>query len=128
MPGSVEIVRGRRGVAATSPVHAVDATGRTVPVRAVLRDDRLVIDVPHRGRAVQYPVLVDPQVYEEDNDAWGWDYADDGSGVWTANGYPLGIGVYSQAPVGGRWAEETLTAPGTSSIVEFTASTSSMTM
>ncbi len=51
----------------SAPV-AVDADGIAVPARfAIDVDGELSIEVPHRGRDLRYPLMVDPEV----RDVWG---------------------------------------------------------
>lgn len=59
--GGAEVVRGSESVLSISAPEAVDAQGAEVPSSYEIDGDTLVIETPHRGRSVAYPVLVDPE-------------------------------------------------------------------
>lgn len=55
---------------------AVDAQGAEVPVTMTVDGKSLVIDVPHRGKDLAYPLLVDPVI-----DTWNWHNSTHGT-IW----------------------------------------------
>jgi RHS repeat-associated protein len=58
---------------------ALDADGRPVEVEMAVDGPRLVLSVPHRGKDVRYPLLVDPEFVEE----WDWEnYWDEAPTGW----------------------------------------------
>jgi hypothetical protein len=65
-PGA-EVRRGDERLVAISAPVARDGDGVDVPVEMHVRDDRLVLEVPHRDRDVRYPIMVDPEFVENFN-------------------------------------------------------------
>ena len=78
-----------------------------------------MIDVPHRGEDVRYPIVVDP-AYGWVDDGWlylnPWVFAD--SGGMDSAPEQLWIGA-SGAVSEGAWGEWTYTPPGTAYVIEF---------
>jgi YD repeat-containing protein len=69
--GGAEVVSAEGvNIALISPPHAVDAQGAQVPVTMMIEGDTLVLHVEMQDREVAYPVLVDPEIYQD----WGWWY------------------------------------------------------
>lgn len=50
------------------PPHAEDAQGTEVPVELSVEADSIVLHTHHRQEDLDYPILVDPEVFQE----WGW--------------------------------------------------------
>ena len=68
--GGVAIDRGKDRLATVTPVTAIDAQGRPVPVSYSIDGHELTMNVDHRGRDLAYPVMVDPGIKEP----WRTDY------------------------------------------------------
>lgn len=82
--GGVLIRRGGDVLAGVTPPTAWDADGSSVPVTQRLERGRLVLRVPHRGDNFRYPVVVDPEFVEEQQQ---WRSGADFRG-WRANKTP----------------------------------------
>jgi hypothetical protein len=63
--GSIEVWRRGRVLATVSPLSAIDAQGRSVPVTVAIVGDQLVIHVAHRAHEFAYPLLIDPKINQE---------------------------------------------------------------
>src|SRR5205814_6887224 len=60
-------------IAEVRPAVAVDAAGHPVHVSYEVAGDRLTVKVPHRDAGVEYPVLVDPEVFDSTiSSSAGW--------------------------------------------------------
>jgi YD repeat-containing protein len=68
--GSIQIQRGDDVLGAITAPVAWDADGREVDVSWSIDGGRLIIDVPHVGRDLAYPLMVDPIV--TDSYEWEW--------------------------------------------------------
>ncbi len=75
--GGVEATRDGDVVARVSPPSAIDAAGRTVPVRYEVSGATIILVVSHREPGVSFPVLVDPVIED-----WGTSAA---GGGWFNN-------------------------------------------
>ena len=65
VPGGAEVVAADGStLAAVTPPMAFDADGTSISLTTAVDGSRLVMQVPHRGKDVAYPILVDPLVYE----------------------------------------------------------------
>ena len=96
---TVWVLEGDRQVGAVRPPVAVDAAGEPVHVSYELAGNTLSLAMPHRGKDLEYPILVDPVI----------DYFDS----WYAGTVPTGpsndiYGNYN----GDRWYPTTSTGNG----------------
>lgn len=84
--GTAKVTRRGQQLLSVSPALATDADGTSVPVSMSVRGSQLEIDVPHRGRDLHYPILVDPQYRTE---IWTWAQdAEEGEGLADEGWYP----------------------------------------
>lgn len=104
----VEVVRGEdkdeKVIARIGVPLASDADGEPVKVTYLLEGDVMTLSFPHRGKDLRYPLLVDPPVEEvydfSDPHAWGWNYAQSGTGGTLSGGFgwgPHGYGLLLSA-------------------------------
>lgn len=131
--GGAEVVRdGRRLVSITAPT-GIDADGRAVPVTMRVEGSRLVLAVPHHGRDLRYPLLVDPELeewWEWWEASWpnveGWTRATNQPGTFDSAYLDLpgrwGRGLYTFTHTGatvptGAWAGWIFDPPGAQSYV-----------
>jgi hypothetical protein len=125
----VEVLRGEDVVAVTGAVHAFDATGAIVEVSSRLQGDRLVVSVPHRGAAVQYPIVVDPETtyvvdfgqYQDVELPWQFgngyfNYLGFGNDLFTGM---MNLDYHTLPDVTGRRGDWSFTSFGTAQIVSF---------
>lgn len=99
-------------LATVTPPTATDAEGTPVDVEISVDGSDIVLDVPHRGADLAYPLLVDPQVVE-----W-WDRANsftptssvyycgaatDATGATNTHNSGAGAWHYAQNTAGGQW-------------------------
>ena len=68
--GGADISIDGEAIAYVSPPVAVDAQGTQVPVELQVDGQALVLQVPHRDRDFAYPILVDPAIHENYENAW----------------------------------------------------------
>ena len=125
--GGAEVVRAGHVVAQIAPPTAVDAAKRPVPVAYRFSGTTLEVVAPHVKRKVQYPILVDPHVM--DQQLW---YAGPGYGIggwqfetpWPNNFWGSQAGAYGPALYlvsgatnyyygGGSWGWWRYAVPGT---------------
>jgi YD repeat-containing protein len=79
--GGAEVVdAGGRRIASVPTPYAIDAQGTEVPVSLEVDGADLVLSVPHRSADFAYPILVDPELVNEE---WYW-----------ANGNIFGLGYW----------------------------------
>lgn len=104
-PLSLEIVRGDRTFGYVHPPVAIDADGQQVPATMGLDGQDIVLDVPHRGRDIRYPVNVDPEMrlysdYYADWLRWTWTQNRGGGGSFGAakNDCAYYCGLYQSVP------------------------------
>lgn len=104
-PRSLEIVRGDRTLGYIHPPVAIDADGQQVPATMGLDGQDIVLDVPHRGRGINYPVNVDPEMrlysdYYADWLRWAWTQNRGGGGSFgaTKNNCAYYCGLYQSVP------------------------------
>jgi YD repeat-containing protein len=129
--GGAEVVDPEGAVVALVPApHAEDAQGTKVPVELAVEGDSVVLRTHHREEDLDYPILVDPEVF----DNWGWWYQGQnlqGRAPWgfqttipqahyeyTGQGqWPGWSGLFiDEEPTfsgGGSWAEWYLNSPNT---------------
>lgn len=125
--GMVEVAAGDRTLAAISAPRVYDADHARVPASHVVEGEDVVIRVPHASGDWKYPLLVDPEV-AENQDNWdtgidrnGWVYDSNRPDLWTYNnGYGnwgTGLYLYPQNYLGhtffpaGSWSEWHFPAP-----------------
>lgn len=76
-PQSLAIRTRKRVLGYVHAPNAFDADGVDVPARMTVKGDKVVIEIEHLGRAIRYPVFVDPEVnaYGDRNLGWpGWEW------------------------------------------------------
>ena len=87
--GGASVMRGGRAIARIPAPMARDAEGNAVPASLTVAGDRLLVDVAHRGAAVDYPVLVDPEVLTITESAENWHFEGEGGGSAPGGGSPV---------------------------------------
>jgi hypothetical protein len=93
--GAVEVLRRGRVLAAIAAPTATDAQGQSVPVTLTVVGDQLVVVIDHRAGGLAYPIMVDPELNEEEG-APGWtsEQGIEEKGVFKVN--PKGPFVFHQ--------------------------------
>lgn len=77
--GGALIVRNGKALARVPTPSAQDAQGTAVPVTMVVSGDEIVVTVALRGRSVNYPVLLDPEVIDITKSAEHWTFQGEGT-------------------------------------------------
>ncbi len=72
--GGAEVIdpEKKEALATISAPQAIDAQGTAIPVSLAVKETSIVLEFPHRSLDVAYPILVDPEVMEENWAGW-WD-------------------------------------------------------
>jgi RHS repeat-associated protein len=78
--GGALIVRDGKALARVAEPVARDAQGTAVPVEMVVSGDEIVVTVALRGRSVDYPVLIDPEVIDITESTEHWTFRGEGTG------------------------------------------------
>jgi tripartite motif-containing protein 71 len=73
--GGADISQGGRVIAVVDPPSAVDAQGTHVPVELEVQGESVVLHIAHREGDFAHPILVDPAIREEAENAWFFGYA-----------------------------------------------------
>ncbi len=110
--GIVEVVKEGVTVAMIPAPSAQDAAGTSVPVSMAVSGSTIVLTVDHRSGSFKYPILVDPEFWEEWSNVvpgnwnfqeWvGYEYGKRGEELWMHH-----TGLPSQENDYGNWAEST---------------------
>jgi RHS repeat-associated protein len=89
--GGALIVRDGKALARLSEPVARDAQGTAVPVTMEVSGDEIVVMVALRGRSVDYPVLVDPEVVTITKSSEHWTFEGSGSHTPPSEGSPMTV-------------------------------------
>ncbi|HEY3946162.1 MAG TPA: 6-bladed beta-propeller [Solirubrobacteraceae bacterium] len=110
--GIIEVVKERTTIATIPAPAAQDAAGTPVPVSMAVSGSTIVLTVAHRSESLKYPVLVDPEFWEEWSNVvpgnwefheWvGYKYGKAGEELWMEHPGPP-----SQENDYGNWSEWT---------------------
>jgi Ca2+-binding RTX toxin-like protein len=84
-------------MAEVTPPTAADAQGVTVPVTMSVEGDALVLDVPHSGSEIAYPILVDPNYVNNTTNFSEWLLGPGNYGGYYLQGSPSGLDAFSWA-------------------------------
>jgi hypothetical protein len=89
--GGALIVRDGKALARLPEPVAHDAQGTAVHVTMEVFGDEIVVTVALRGRSVDYPVLVDPEVVDITESAEHWMFRGEGTGSFPSKGSPMTV-------------------------------------
>ena len=90
-PKVVRVVRDGVTIASVLPPNAQDAAGTDVPVSMAASGDKLTLSVSHIGDVFQYPISVDPEVFDEQvtgaSAPTRWKFGPFGAAHFTSSGW-----------------------------------------
>jgi Ca2+-binding RTX toxin-like protein len=96
--GGAEIVNEEgRVIAEVSPPTAADAQGTVIPVTMSVEGDSLVLDVPHSGADIAYPILVDPNYVNNTTNFSEWLLGPGNYGGYYMQSIPGSLDAFSWA-------------------------------